>query len=237
MILNKKYFLLHLLSNNNQQFKTIIMAVKPEIIKARLKALFPKANLSQKRLDAIAAKLAPMPADDADDAAVDVILNQANDFNAFEEIAREDDRIRTLEEKAGKVIIPPAPEAPKPETPPADVPEWAKGLVEANKALLEKVTAIESGNVLQTKKQTALQSFEKSDILKGLKPELKDRWVGRVDVNSETPIEDQIKELESEYSELVQVNADNNQYGGPAGGGNPGTTFDEKAMAEVVKSM
>jgi hypothetical protein len=32
------------------------------------------------------------------------------------------------------------------------------------------------------------------------------------------PIEDQIKELESEYSELVQVSADNNVYGGAAGG-------------------
>jgi hypothetical protein len=213
------------------------MAVKPEIIKARLRTLFPKANLSQKRLDAIAAKLAPMPADDADDAAVDVILNQANDFNAFEEIAREDDRIRTLEEKAGKVIIPPAPEDPKLPTPPADVPEWAKGLVEANKALLEKVTAIESGNVLQTKKQTALQSFEKSEVLKGLKPELKDRWVSRVDVNSETPIEDQIKELESEYSELVQVNADNNQYGGPAGGGSNSSKPDTAIVDEIVDNL
>jgi hypothetical protein len=54
--------------------------------------------------------------------------------------------------------------------------------------------------------------LKKSDVLKGLKPELKDRWVNRIDVNSETPIEDQIKELESEYSELVQVSADNNVF-------------------------
>jgi hypothetical protein len=39
------------------------MAVKPEIIKARLKVLFPKANLSQKRLDVYTAKLAPKPAE------------------------------------------------------------------------------------------------------------------------------------------------------------------------------
>jgi hypothetical protein len=224
----------------NQQFKKFIMAVKPEIIKARLKALFPKANLSQKRLDAIAAKLAPMPADDADDAAVDAVVNQANDFNSFDEIAREDDRVRTLEEKA-KGPTPPTPpgptDPPTPPTPPVDVPEWAKGLVEANKALLEKVTAIESGNVLQTKKQTALQSFEKSEILKGLKPELKDRWVSRVDVNSETPIEDQIKELESEYSELVQVNADNNQYGGPAGGGSTATKPDDAIVNSIVDNL
>ena len=216
------------------------MAVKPEIIKARLKVLFPKANLSTKRLDAIAAKLAPMPADDADDAAVDAVVNQANDFNSFDEIAREDDRVRTLEEKAGKPTPPTPPnpaDPPTPPTPPVDVPEWAKGLVEANKTLLEKVTAIESGNLLQTKKQTALQSFEKSEILKGLKPELKDRWLSRVDVNSETPIEDQIKELESEYSELVQVSADNNQYGGAAGGGSANTKPDEKIVGEIVENL
>lgn len=216
------------------------MAVKPEVIKARLKVLFPKANLSQKRLDAIAAKLAPMPADDADDAAVDAVVNQANDFNSFDEIAREDDRVRTLEEKA-KVPTPPTPptpaDPPTPPTPPADVPEWAKGLVEANKALLEKVTAIETGNVLQTKKQTASQLFEKSEVLKGLKEDLKPRWINRIDVNSETSIEDQVKELETEYSELVQVNADSNQYGGAAGGGSTNTKPDTAIVEEIVNNL
>lgn len=216
------------------------MAVKPEIIKARLKVLFPKANLSQKRLDAIAAKLAPMPADDADDAAVDAVVNQANDFNSFDEIAREDDRVRTLEEKA-KATTPPTPpgptDPPTPPTPTVDVPEWAKGLVEANKALLEKVTAIETGNVIQTKKHSASQLFEKSDVLKGLKEDLKPRWINRIDVNSETPIEDQIKELETEYSELVQVSADNNQYGGPAGGGLNLNNPDTAIVDEIVGNL
>lgn len=230
--------MLHLLSNNNQQFKHFIMAVKPEIIKARLKVLFPKANLSQKRIDAIAAKLAPMPADDADDATVDAVVNQANDFNSFDEIAREDDRIRTLEEKAGKVPTPPAPtDPPTPPTPPSDVPEWAKGLVEANKALLEKVTAIETGNVLETKKQTASQLFEKSEVLKGLKPELKDRWINRIDINSAASFEDQITELETEYSELVQVSADTNSYAGPAGAGFKNDKPDALIVDEIVDNL
>lgn len=215
------------------------MAVEKSRVIARIKTLFSKANLSQKRLDALADKLATKPADDADDAAIDAVINDFNSILSIDEIAREDDRVRTLETKANPPAPAPAP-APKPTdppTPPADVPEWAKGLVEANKALLEKVTAIESGNVLQTKKQTALQSFEKSDILKGLKPELKDRWVSRVDVNSETPIEDQIKELESEYSELVQVNADNNQYGGPAGGGSNATKPDDAIVSSIVDNL
>jgi hypothetical protein len=83
-----------LLSNNNQQFKHFIMAVKPEIIKAR-RVLFPKANLSQKKLDVYAAKLAPKPAD-ADDATIDAIINDYNEVIDFSS-SQEDDRTRTLE--------------------------------------------------------------------------------------------------------------------------------------------
>ena len=51
------------------------MAVEKSKVVNRLKALFPKANLSQKRLDALADKLASKPADDADDAAIDAVIN------------------------------------------------------------------------------------------------------------------------------------------------------------------
>jgi hypothetical protein len=203
---------------NNQQFKIFIMAVKPEIIKARLKVLFPKANLSTKRLDALAAKLAPMLAEDADDAAVDVVLNLANDFNSFEEIAREDDRIRTLEAKVTPAPAPapaptPTPEPnPTPTPPPTDVPEWAKGLLESNKALLEKVTTLETGKITETKKQTAQSVFESSEVLKALKPEIKANWLNRIDVNSETPIEDQVKSLETEFTDIRQEIANTTKY-------------------------
>lgn len=190
------------------------MAVKPEIIKARLKALFPKANLSTKRIDAIAAKLAPMPADDADDAAVDVILNQANDFNSFEDIAKEDDRVRTLEAKVNQPPPTPTPSPnpadPKPTDPPKptdETPAWAK-------ALLEKVEGLEKGKIAETKTQTATKLFEGSEILKELKPELKEQWIKRVDTNSEIPIEDQVKALETEFSEIKQSFANNTQYSG-----------------------
>lgn len=103
--------------------------------------------------------------------------------------------------------------------------------------LKSDIDSIKTGNVTQTKKQSALQSFEKSDVLKGLKPELKDRWVNRIDVNSETPIEDQIKELESEYSDLVQVSADNNVYGGAAGGGSSNQKPDETIVNEIVDNL
>ena len=185
------------------------MAVKPEIIKARLKVLFPKANLSTKRLDTLVAKLAPMLADDADDTAVDVVLNLANDFNSFEEIAREDDRIRTLEAKATS--------APTPELNPAPTP--ANPTTDANQKLLEAITrltgeveAIKTGKITETKKQTAQSVFESSEVLKALKPEIKANWLNRIDVNSETPIEDQVKSLETEFTDIRQEIANTTKY-------------------------
>lgn len=80
------------------------MAVEKDRIKARLRALFPKANLSKTRLDAIAAKLSPKPEDDADDTAIDALLTDYNNDSAmtFEELAKYDDKIRTLEAKGNQ---------------------------------------------------------------------------------------------------------------------------------------
>jgi hypothetical protein len=222
----------------------LIMAVKPEQIKARLRILFPKANLSQKRIDAIAAKLCLKPADNADDTAIDEVLNGANDFMSFEDIAKDDDRVRTLEANQKTPQTPAEIEAARVEAervknlnnpkPADDAPEWAKALLKQNEKLTMDLEAIKTGNVTQTKKQTASDLFGKSEILKGLKPELKERWLNRVNVDSETSFDDQIKELESEYNQLVQVNADTNYYAPPAGGGSPS---DVKADQAVVDKM
>lgn len=235
--------MLHLLSNNNQQFKYFIMAVKPEIIKARLKVLFPKANLSQKRLDTYVAKLAPKPADDADDDAIDAIINDYNDVIDFVAVAQEDDRTRTLEadkKKAEELAAKKAKGGKDDEEEDeenAGMTPFEKRMLKSFGDLKSDIDSIKSGNMLETKKQTASQLFEKSDVLKGLKEDLKPRWINRIDVNSETPIEDQIKELESEYSELVQVSADNNQYGGPAGGGYKNDKPDDLVVNEIVDNL
>lgn len=219
------------------------MPVKPEQIKARLRILFPKANLSQKRIDAIAAKLAPKPADNADDTAIDEVLNTANDFMSFEDIAKDDDRIRTLEANQKAQKTPAEIEADRVEAErlknlgspaPDDTPSWAKALIDSNKKLTEDLEQIKTGNITQTKKATASELFGKSEILKGLKPELKDRWLNRIDVNSETPFEDQIKELETEYSDLVQVNADSNYYAPAAGGGGPSELKADQAVVDKM---
>lgn len=211
------------------------MAVEKSKVIARLKALFPKANLSQKRLDALADKLAKKPADDADDTAIDEVINDFNEIMDITEIAKEDDRVRTLEANSKK----PKTESKKEEEEEVikvddDAPSWAKALLKSNEKLTSDLEAIKTGNITQTKKATVSELFGKSKILEGLKPELKERWLNRIDVNSETPFEDQIKELETEYSELVQVSADGNSYAGPAGGGNPPEVKADQAVVDKM---
>lgn len=213
------------------------MPVEKTKVIARLKALFPKANLSQKRLDALADKLANKPADDADDAAIDAVINGFNDILSIEEIAKEDDRIRTLESKSKETLDPPKNDPPKTDPPKADVPEWAQALLDSNKKLEGELEAIKSGKVVETKKATASELFAQSEVLKRIPESVRANWVNRIDVNSETSFEDQILGLETEYSELVQGSADNNKYAGPAGGGSTDIKADQAVIDKMVSDI
>lgn len=217
------------------------MAVEAKRIKERLRALYPKVNLSTKRLDAIAARLAQKPADDAEETAIDQVINDANDFMPFADIAKEDDRVRTLEanqrsQEPTPPQDPPAPQDP-PQDPPTDekMPSWAKAMYDTNKKLLQEVESLKTGKIIETKKATAKKLFDENETLKGLKETVKEKWLNRIDVNSETPIEDQITDLEKEYAELVQVNANSQQVAGapPNGavGGKP-TDAELKSVAD-----
>ena len=91
---------------------------------------------------------------------------------------------------------------PTPPTPPTDeTPEWAKGLIEQNKALTDKINAIETGKVIESKQQQALSVLQKSEVLND---SIKTKWANRIDLNSEVSFEDQVKGLESEFTELRQ---------------------------------
>lgn len=215
------------------------MAVDKLKVIARLKALFPKANLSQKRLDALADKLAIKPADDADDAAIDVVINDFNSVLSIDDISREDDRVRTLEAKAPQPAPNPTPNpSPEPTPPKGDeVPSWAQALLDSNKKLEGELEAIKTGKVIETKRATASDLFAKSETLKGIPESIRPNWINRIDVNSETSFENQIQALESEYSELVQGTANSNQYAPPAGGGSAEVKADQAVIDKMLESI
>ena len=188
------------------------MAVDQAKVKARLKVLFPKANLSQKRIDEISAKLAKKPADDADDTAIDAVITDANELLDFEAMAKEDDRIRNLEAKVKQPTTEPNNPSDPPKPNDADeAPAWAK-------AMMQKMEAIEKGEVAKSKQSSIAAAFEKSEVLKNLKPNIKEAWLKRIAITNDLTdeqIAEQITAFETEYQELTQSAADNKNYAGP----------------------
>lgn len=218
------------------------MAVAPEKIKARLKALYPKANLSTKRLDAYAAKLAPKPADDADDEAIDAIITDYNEVIDFEAVAKEDDKTRTLEAAKAKADADAAKgkggdEKEVIEVDP-DAPAWAKALLKQNEKLTSDLEAIKSGNVKQSKLDQAKSLLEKSEVFKKLDEDTKGFMLKNVDLESETPFDEQITGLEGVFGKLVQSSADGGDYAGPPPA-NVGKTekFSEAEADAIVEGM
>lgn len=214
------------------------MAVTPEKIKARLKVLFPKANLSQKRIDEISAKLAPKPADDADDAAVDVFINDANELMGFEAMAKEDDRVRTLEaNQKPKTETAKTEETTEVEKVDENTPAWAKTIIETNQKLSKEIEDLKQGKITDTKRQTAQQAVEASEVFKGLKPEVKAKWAGRIDINSEVSFEDQVKEFETEFTDIKQTLANSSSYSGPTPTGETDTKPSDKELNYVMGKL
>jgi len=216
------------------------MAVEKARVVARIKELFPKLNLSQKRMDALADKLAQKPADDAEDAAVDEAVNSFNEVMPFTEIAKTDDRNRQFElEKAKKLKTKTGKkqgtadpdeddEDDDPDEFDADTPKWARAMAKNLGGLSQKMSDFEAGKQTETKRTTANKAFEKSEVLKGLKPQTKERWLSRINLDSDETFDTQITDLEAEYSELVQQNADKVDVGGQAGNGKPAKVSQEE---------
>lgn len=117
---------------------------------------------------------------------------------ADKEVQSEIDRRVTMALEKAKGNTPPP---PTPTPPTDDTPEWAKALIDQNKSLTEKITAIENGKQTETKQQQALLAIQKSEVLND---SIKSKWANRIDINSDVPFEEQVKGLESEFTELSQ---------------------------------
>lgn len=145
---------------------------------------------------------------------------------ADKEVQAEIDRRVTsaLEKAKGK------PDDKKPETPPSDTPAWAQALIDQNKTLSEKITAIESNKITETKQQQAQKALQGSQLLPD---SVKTKWLNRIDLNSETSFEDQVKGFETEYSELQQSIVDST----PLSGSVPISTVNGKASDAEIDSI
>lgn len=219
------------------------MAVEKARVIDRLKALFPKANLSKKRLNAIADKLAKKPEDDAEDSAIDEVINDFNDVISIEDIAKDDDRARSLEAQNAKLLKNqksdpnPDPDDDDEDPIPDDTPDWAKKMFKQNQEMRQELNSIKSGKVTDAKTEQVRKLFGESEVLKGLTPEMQERLIKTVDLESETSLEDQVELISTDYSDLVQKAADSTDHAGGAGGGGKPKEVSQEAVDKVVDGM
>lgn len=99
--------------------------------------------------------------------------------------------------KEGKPVNPQEPK--KPDTPPAPPEGENKEIVKLREQISEMANLM-SG---LTKQVTVSQKVADAKAM-FTKAQLPEKWFSRVDVTSETPVEDQIKALNDEYAELKQ---------------------------------
>lgn len=171
-----------------------------ETFKSRLKTKYAGVNLSQKRIDAIADRLHKKFPDITEEADHDAKIDDYYDEVTVKEIAKEDDRIRTLEANQKK------PEQKNDNQQQQQnqndnqqqqqnddardkVPEWAKGLIATVQTLAAEKTA-------QTRAATLKAKFEEKKVPEKF-------WQKMKQPEKEEEFDVFVTEVAKDYEELV----------------------------------
>lgn len=204
-----------------------------DTFKARLKAKTKAAgvNLSQKRIDAFADRLHKKNPEAKEDAEHDTLIDELDELVSFADVAKEDDRVRTLEARAKQPAKTKNQESDDDDTEDEDeqekgakpkdrTPKWAKDLI------------AEVQNLKAEKKVTSIKT-QLAEKLKG--KEIPEKFYHkRALPEKEEDLDAFVSEIENDWTELKQEtnNALLGGNGKPAGG-TGGSTKD----ADVDKAI
>jgi hypothetical protein len=178
------------------------MAVEAIKIKERLKAKFPGVNLSKQRQDAIAEKLAPKLEEDG----IDAKLDELNELLPFADIAKQDDKIRTLEAKNKEPKKDPVitasdddvdDDAADEDRAKSRTPKYVKELLESVKTLTSEVSSLKS----QKQQETIKEKLSKHDKLKDIKPSF---WNKRQLPAKDEDIDSFAEEVATDHAAFLQ---------------------------------
>lgn len=172
--------------------------MKQKILDA-IKAKFPTAKLSAKRLDAIAASIEAKAG--TDETLIEASLDALNELYPLTEIAKDDHIRSTLEGKlkatqtkdetpAQKAAREAAEAAAALETD-KDTPAWAKALIEQNKTLAQDLAAIKGEKVANTIKGKATELLKEVPV---------SYWGKRAIPETEEALQDFVTEVTTDYA-------------------------------------
>jgi hypothetical protein len=175
-----------------------------ETFKAQLKAKIKTlgVNLSTTRIDAIAARLHAKNPDITEVADHDTRIDDFNDLSPLADIAKQDDRVRTLEAKTkgqptnqnqdsddDDANDDPPPAKPSKKKNSDEPPAWAKGLIETVSALTKEKT------------QTSMATQVAAKLKDVVPPKY---YAGRALPEKEEDLESFIETVKTDYTEFKQ---------------------------------
>jgi hypothetical protein len=175
-----------------------------ETFKARLKTKFPGVNLSQKRIDEFSARLHKKFPDLTEEADHDTRLDELNELQPFDELAKQDDKLRTLEAKT-KEPVKPDPAKPDPAKPDP-----------APKTDADKLAALEAqfGQLADTVKKyqdkEAKGKLNETFQAKLATKKIPTAFAKRFSVDTEEQMEAMITEAETDYNAIVNEASEKN---------------------------
>lgn len=210
-----------------------------DTFKARLKAkakTLGAASLSNARIDAIAARLHKKYPELTDEADHDTRIDEFNELQPLADIAKEDDRVRTLEAKAkgqpsnqnqdvdDDNVDEPQPSTSKPKKKDTEeIPAWAKGLIDAvNTITKEKTQTSMAAKVAEKLKDVVPAKF----------------YAGRLLPEKEEDLEAFVETVKADHTSFMQdmINEGLMSATPPLSGGGPGK-LDDKAFEAQVEAF
>jgi hypothetical protein len=214
-----------------------------DVFKARLKAKTKAAgvNLSQKRIDAFADRLHKKNPDTKEEADHDKLIEELDELVQFKDVAKEDDRVRTLEARSKTQDTPDDTEEDQDDSEPAkgskkttkkkedEVPAWAK-------------TMMDEFKTLKTEKTQSTIREKLSAKLKGTdgKTKVPEKFYSkRALPEKEEDLDQFIEEVENDWKELQQESNNTLLSGSsaPAGGaGVKATGKEEDAIKQWAQA-
>lgn len=178
-------------------------------IRALLQTKFGGAQLSQARVDELAKRLEGKVNTEEE---LEAKMTAMDEIMPFAEIAREDDRQRSLQAELEKLKSK-KDNKPEDEKNPEgeggskedDAPEWAKVLIESNKELTDKIAALEGQKIVNDRKAAILAKLEGADssysekVLKAF---------NRMSFKDDDDFNSYLSEVETDYQEFIQSQAE-----------------------------
>jgi hypothetical protein len=171
-----------------------------EKILAAIKLKFPNVKLTQKRLDALAAKIEAKVKDD--ETKIDAALDALNEIYPIEDIAKDDHAHNTTEGrlKAAQKKIEEKEKTTETDDDPApdpDTPKWAKSLIDQNKKLADDLASLKGEKVAADIKTKAADQLKQVGVPTSF-------WEGRALPEKEDALEDFVTKTTAAYDAHLQ---------------------------------